>query len=194
MKVSELNTLYGFDVTEIKDIYKRHLIFTTIFILFDIVLITVLTYIMYHERADIRTYVGVMFGVSIVASFLYSFYARPKEYNVCKFYNSIKNLKLVEESFDVDENKLYSLTYCLGFKKIKINKEADYYKEIILNYCYNDIKKATKFYKYLMKYANNNNDGDLVIYTVKKLNKIYFVDFVSKNSSSQDKENEDGDY
>ena len=195
MKVSELNNLYGFDVTDIKSIYKKHIILTALFVILDISLIGILTYFLFRENADFRTYIAIMFAVSLVSMFLYSFYAKPKEYNVCKFYNSIKNIKLEEETFDVNTQRLYSIIYCLGFKKIKADKDLDYYREVILDYCFNDTNKASKFYKYLTKYGTR--DGDLKIYTVRKFNKIYFIDFIdfSNDVSSLDneKENEDGD-
>ena len=184
MKVSDLTVIYGLDVSRIKSIYKRHIIITTVFALIDLVLMAVLIYFMFKENADVKSYTVVVLGVSIVFMFLYAYVSRPHEYAVGKLYNSLKNCDLIEKSFDIDNDRLYSLVYCMGFKRIKPNKDIDYYEAAILDYCYNDVGNAKKFYKYLTKYINND-EGDLVIYVAEKGNKSYFIDFKENISSSR---------
>ena len=179
MKLSDLKAIWGIDITNIKEENRKYLTVTTIIVIMDIILMGAMTYLLFSHNSDFQSYALIMFGLSFVAFFIYSYLANPTKHRVYKFYRRFKDCPLIEESFDIDEIRLYSLAYCIGFKRLKENKDFDYYKEAILNYCYEDYANSGKFYKYLSKYKSDS--GEFVVYKVTKGKKSYFIDF--KDSS-----------
>ena len=191
MKLSDLSTIWGIGIEDIKSENRRYNIIKFSILIVDIIFMALITFILFKFNSDFVSYLLTMCGLSFIAFFLYSYLANPNKHRTYAFYFRYRDCELVEETFDIDASRLQSLAYCIGFKRLKPNKNMDYYEEAILNYCYDDYTNSAKFLKYLRKYSSDV--GELTVYTITKGKKSYFIDFKDNISSLSNFSNEEED-
>ena len=182
MKLNELNELWGLELHSIDDKIKIHNLLTWIIILVDIIVMAILIYFMYMNDVDFVSYTIVMLMVSFASMFAYSYITKPLDNRVYIFYQRHKNWDLKEVTYNIDAQKLYSLVYCLGRKKLKPDKDIDYYEEALINYCYNDYVYAKKFCKLADRYKSE--EGNFKAYIIKKNKTAFFIKFADNNSEN----------
>ena len=116
---------------------------------------------------------------SFASFFAYSYFTKPLDNRVFLFYQKHKNCDLIEERYNIDADKMFSLVYCIGYKKLKSNKDFDYYSEALSNYCYNDYVNSSKFYKLLSRYKSD--EGNVCGHVIKKNKKVFFIAFTESS-------------
>lgn len=183
MYLKEIDTIWGTTVSSLKDYAKKYKIAQSIMWGGDIFLVLILSWIL----ATLNAPVSVWFlSLSIVCLLFYALlltFINPNKYNTFKFFKRNRNHLLVEKKYNIDEKKLFSVLYCtVHSKRVKTNKDMDYYMNLALNYCAEDCSFSCKFMKYLSKYEDI--DGSVSVYVLEKGRKSYFIDFVSSDEAS----------
>lgn len=187
MILSDLETVWGIPIISLKEYAKKHRLYSIILYLFDFLLVSVLVFAMYKKGSSFQTYMFIMVLVCIFIMMLSNTYLNPIKWQAYKFYRKFKNYNVEEVYYNVDANKLFSVIYCTGYKRVKADKSMEYYQEVMLSACCEDSYYAKNLMKYLSKYKSEENIGVKVL-VITKNKKQYFIDFAN---SIQDLEGED---
>lgn len=100
------------------------------------------------------------------------------QWNCYKFYRRYKGCELCHKQYDLDCQRLFSVLYAMGYRRVKQGRSFDYYKEMVLSACCEDKVYAGKFMKLVAKYEC---ESGLELIAVSKGKKQYFVDFVGSD-------------
>lgn len=184
MKLKDCQELWGIPIVHLKEHSKKYRIYSFLLYFLDIVLMFGLTAFMYTRGVDYNTYGFVLVSVCIMFHFIIYSKLNPEKWEAFQFYKKHINCEVKEVTYEVDENKLYSVLYCTGYKRLKQNGTIDNYKELILSACCENIKYAPSIMKYIKKYESKS--GNLTCIIIQKGKKQYFIDF------KQIGENDDG--
>jgi hypothetical protein len=184
MKLKESRTLWGIPVISLKEHSKKYRLFSTLLYIFDIIIVFGLTFYMYNNNVDFRSYGFVIVVICLFIHFTTNSFLNPDRWEAFKFYKRHSDCTMTEVTYDLDEDKIYSMLYCLSFKRLKQGKSFDTYKELMLSCCCEDTNNAKKLMKYLKKYESES--GNLTCYIITKGKSQFFIDFVNENSSDEE--------
>lgn len=189
-------TLWGISTLHLKEYSKKYKLWVSLLYIADILAVIILTKLMFEYGASFEDYGFILVGTCVVFHFIIFTFFNQEKWEAFKFFRKNENNKVVVKKYDVDEEKLYSVLYCTGYKRLRQNRSLDFYKELILSACCENIKYSKSIMKYLKKYENES--GNLTCYIISKRNRDYFIDFVAESNEEDAKEIEgngiDDDY
>ena len=175
MKLKDCNELWGIPIIHLKEYSKKYKLYAGVLYLCDVLLMFGLTAYMYIKRVDYNTYGFVLVSICILFHFLLYAKLNPEKWEAFQFYKKHISCEVKEVSYNIDENKLYSVLYCTGYKRLKQNGTVDKYKELMLSACCENVKYSSSIMKYMKKYESES--GNLTCIIIQKGKKQYFIDF-----------------
>lgn len=192
MKLKECQTLWGISIVHLKEHSKRYRIFSIILYTLDILIIAGLTAFMYYNNVNYSTYGFVLVSICLLFHFIFYTKLNPEKWEAFKFYKKHISYNVIKKKYNVDENKLYSVLYCTGYKRLRQNRSFNEYKELMLSACCENIKYSRSIMKYIKKYEDES--GNLTCYIIEKGKKQYFIDFEDEveNTESEDLDDDGG--
>lgn len=181
MKLKENQTLWGIPVVHLKEHSKKYRLYSSILYLLDIVLVIALTLILYYTNVSYNTYGFIIVAICLAFHFISYYKLNPEKWEAFKFYKKYSEFKVLTKTYSLDENKLYSLLYCIGYKRLKQNRSFDEYKELILSACCENCAYSKSLMKYMKKYESES--GNLSCLIIEKGKKQFFIDFVNEEDN-----------
>ena len=175
MKLKDCSTLWGVSVVHLKEHSKKYRLYSSLLYFIDMVIIVLLTIFMYNNNVNYQSYGFVIVAVCLFVHFTSYNLLNPEKWEAFKFYKRYSNYNVATISYDLDDEKLYSILYCLAFKRLKKGKDLDTYKELVLSACCENTNNAKKIMKYLQKYESNS--GTVICKILVKGKNQYFIDF-----------------
>lgn len=175
MILKEMNELWGTPIANLKAYYKKFLINATIFYGVCALILGIITLIMAKKGATSETYL-VMAIVYTVSMMGYSVvFLNYDKFQASKFYRRHRNDEVVEVFYNVTTNNLFTVLYCCC-KRVKAEKTTyDYYLDLMLSLCNEDMFNARTIMKYLMKYESEESAETISLYVIKKKKRQYLV-------------------
>ena len=177
--LKEKETLWGLSIFDLRTTCKKYKLYSFIILMFDILFMFGLVFVMYKRNLDYVSYLIVMLLVTFVFWLLYNKILNPIKYASYKFFNKHSNQQVVEKTYDIDKDKMYSILFCISTKRFRKYKTLEGYKEFILNSCCNDYTYANRIMKIISKYENPK--GSLKILVLQTGKKEYLIDFVNED-------------
>lgn len=184
MRLKDNQTLWGIPVVHLKEHSKKYRLYSTILYILDIILVVALTLLLYYTNVSYNTYGFIIVAVCLLFHFVSYYKLNPEKWEAFKFYKKYSDCKIIVKSYALDENKLYSLLYCIGYKRLKQNRSFDEYKELILSACCENCSYSKSLMKYMKKYESES--GNLSCLIIEKRKKQYFIDFVNDENNGGD--------
>ena len=183
MKLEDLSQIWGISVVSLKEYSKSYRIKSILLYLLDILVMSSLVFIMYKQGSNFQVYIFVLILVCIVFTLWLNTVLNPNKWQAFKFYKRNRKHKVNILKININDDTLYNVLYCVGYKRLKLNKGLDFYKELILVNCCENYRNSKKVLKYLQKYISD--DGDTSIYTLEVNGKdTYFIGFIEDNTES----------
>lgn len=189
MKLKDSQTLWGIPIVHLKEHSKKYRIYSLFLYTLDILLILGLTAYMYYNSINYNAYGFVLVSICLLFHFISYSKLNPEKWEAFKFYKKHSAYEIVEKSYTVDENNLYSILYCTGYKRLKQNRTFNEYKELMLSSCCENIKYSHSIMKYIKKYESDS--GNLTCIIIEKGKKQYFIDFKQENIDEEIEDLED---
>lgn len=191
MRLKESQTLWGIPIVHLREYSKKYRLLTLLLYLFDIIVVVGLTYYMYNKQVSYNTYGFVIVGVCLGVHFITYSFLNPEKWEAFKFYKRHLNDKLIKKTYSVDETRLYSVLYCIAYKRLRQGKSIETYKEFMLSACCENVSNSKSIMKYLRKYEAI--DGNLTCYIIQHGKKEFFVGFPNDIEVVEIDEDEDND-
>lgn len=193
LKLEDMETLWGIPVIRLKEYSKKYKFYFSLLLFCDAIIVTIIMYLMFKYSVDFYSYLLIITLLCLLINNAINYFLNPARWQAFKFFKANKNNKIKIMSYNLDEKTLYSILYCVGFKRLKQNKSFEDYKELLLSACCEDISNAKKVMKLLRKYENKS--GTLIAYIMIKGNKEYFIDYKldDKMILNEDEREEDVD-
>lgn len=177
MILKDLKTIWGVPVLYFKECLRRHRCHLALFILIDALVILGGTALLYYLGESFASYGGYLISVCVILHFFWDYILKVENLEACKFYQKYSNCNVELKSYNLTDETLYSLLYCMGYKKVHQTKSADIYIVSMLNACCQDRRYARVLAKNMNKYESASGNISCYILSVGK--KQYLVDFVS---------------
>lgn len=182
--MQSINELWGIPIVKIKEYGKRYRLLSSIIIFIDALVTIILLTMMYFKGVSLQVYFFIMVLLCIFVTLWLNTYLNPVKWEAYKFYNKFKRCICDEYRYKVDSNQLYNVLYCSGYKRLKLDKDLDFYKELIVSACCEDYIYAKRVMKYLDKYKctdSNMSESNLFIQVINKGKKTYFINFLKED-------------
>lgn len=176
MKLNEINSLWGINIIHLKEYSKKYRLYMSLIYLLDVIIVIGLTLMMYKLHINYNTFGFIILTLCIGVHYITWKYLSLEKWESFKFYKKYSRYTIIEKTYKVDENILYSVLYCASYKRLKQNKELKDYKEYMLNACCENVSYSKKIMKYLSKYEDN--DGNLKCKIIARGKTQFFIDFV----------------
>ena len=193
MNINDLKELWGIPIKILKDFNKKYIKFTLISYTIDIIVFSIIVYFMLMHNVSYQSFFICCLIVCFAFTMYSSIFISKDKIEACRFYRKHKNSKVEEAYFNVNEKRLYSVLYCSGCKRVKENKNLDYYLELIISMCSEDYSNARTIMKYLSKYeVEEGSENAMPVYIIKGSGKkSYFVSFINSEESKDMEVEED---
>ena len=176
MNLNDLGTLWGNPIVKLREYAKKYRIGSIFLYTLDIAIMAGMSVIMYKQHSSFKVYMFVMVMFVIIFSLVFSLYLNSDRWSAFKFYRKHKNDVVEVKKYKVDEKRLYTVLYCMNYKRLKTDKDYKDYIEMIASACNEDWTFSKSFMKYVSKYEDAET-GNLEIYVVTKGKKSYFIDY-----------------
>ena len=176
MTLKELGTLWGNPIIKLQEYAKKYRIGSIFLYTLDIGIMAGLSIIMYKQRSSFNTYMFVMVIFVIIFSLIFNMYLNSDKWAAFKFYRRHKNAPVEIKKYRVSAQNMYSVIYCMNYKRLKPDKDLKDYLEMVLNACNEDWTFSKSFMKYIAKYEDAET-GNIEVYVIHKKKKDYFVDY-----------------
>lgn len=178
MLLDELKYIWGIPVDTLKVYNKKYLRSLFISYTIDIIVFSILVLLMLKQKVGAESY----FICCLLVCFAFTMYSSTlidkDKAEACRFYRKFNKAKVEEAFYKIDANKLYSVLYCSGCKRVKENKDLNYYFELVISQCLTDYKHCKGIMKYLSRYeVEEPSDETICIYVIRRNKKAYFVNF-----------------
>lgn len=195
MKLKDTNTIWGIPISIIKERARLYRKWVSLMYLFDIFVITIVTTLLFQSNMGFQWYVAVIVVFAILCNIIITSVSNASKYEAFKFFKSNRNCNIIEKQFSISNEQLYSVLYCVGYKRLKVSKTSHEYCDSLCSLCCEDKYNAKKIMKYLNKYAVSDDSSEnitLKCQAIKRGRKEYLVDItfcIDENTSYSEKEN-----
>ena len=170
--------LWGNSVADLKIKHKKFLRLSALGWIIEIALWISLVTIMVIRRVSAPSFFLALLLISTLYIVITEKYINTYTTAAYKFYKKHYSNVIEEEYFDLDAQRLYSVIYCTGCKRLQENKPYEYYVDLIISLCNENVNMACKIMKYLMKYKVDNEAANTTIEIIRGTKgKNYFIDF-----------------
>lgn len=180
MLLKEMSELWGTSTIKLKDYASKYRCALIGFYILDIVIMIVLVSLMYNQGSPFSTYIFVLVIVCLLFTLISNLWLNPDKWLAYKFYRRHANDTVVLKTYSLDSSSLYNILYCTGFKRVKLDKSVEFYKELFISACCEDSKYSHLLMKYMKKYECDYESATQV-YIIQTSNKSYFINFKEDN-------------
>lgn len=188
MRLKDYQALWGTPIVHLKEHSKKYRLYSVILYTADILLVLGLTAFMFYNGISYSSYGYILVSVCLLFNFIAYSKLNPEKWEAFKFYNKYSSYEIKEKTYSLDDNKMYSVLYCTGYKRLKQNKSVEEYKESMLSACCENIRYSASIMKYIKKYESES--GNLTCIIIEKGKKQYFIDFKQEDGGIEEDGND----
>lgn len=187
MTLKELGTLWGNPIIKLREYAKKYRICSLLLYALDVVVLSILTALMYRQGSSFHVYMFIIVMFVILFSLVFNLYLNTNKWSAFKFYRRYRSAQVTIKKYKVDASNLYSVIYCMNYRRLKQDKELSDYLDMIINACNEDWVYAKTFMKYLSKYEDPEA-GNLELYVITRNKKDIFVEYVDNINNKDNAE------
>lgn len=176
--LKDRKTLWGNSIADLKVRHKKFLQLSAIGWVIEILLWIGLVTIMAMRNVSTPSFFLTLLLISILYIVISEKYINTYTTVAYQFYKKHCSDIIEEEYFSLDAQRLYSVIYCTGCKRLQENKSYEYYVDLIISLCNENITMSHKIMKYLMKYKVESDEANATLEIIKgPRNKNYLINF-----------------
>ena len=176
--LKDRKTLWGNSIADLKVRHKKFLQLSVIGWAIEILLWVGLVTIMAMRNVSTPSFFLTLLLISILYIVISEKYINTYTTVAYQFYKKHCSDIIEEEYFSLDAQRLYSVIYCTGCKRLQENKSYEYYVDLIISLCNENITMSHKIMKYLMKYKVESDEANATLEIIKgPRNKNYLINF-----------------
>lgn len=180
MKVLDLTEIWGIPKSKLQEYSKQYKWWMFGMYVLDIVAVVLLVAILYNSGADTRFYFYAIGLLCIIITLLMSYRINTDTGVAYQFYNKVSRKECAIEYYSLNEEVLYNILYCIGYRRLKSNKSLEIYMEMLLSACCDNAKCAYTIMKFMNRYKSDNKDATAIYVLQGK--KRGFLGFVQGDS------------
>ena len=180
MKVVDLTEIWGIPKSKLQEYSKQYKWWMFGMYVLDIVAVVLLVAILYNSGADTRFYFYAIGLLCIIITLLMSYRINTDTGVAYQFYNKVSRKECAIEYYSLNEEVLYNILYCIGYRRLKSNKSLEIYMEMLLSACCDNAKCAYTIMKFMNSYKSDNKDATAIYVLQGK--KRGFLGFVQGDS------------
>ena len=180
MKVVDLTEIWGIPKSKLQEYSKQYKWWMFGMYVLDIVAVVLLVAILYNSGADTRFYFYAIGLLCIIITLLMSYRINTDTGVAYQFYNKESRKECAIEYYSLNEEVLYNILYCIGYRRLKSNKSLEIYMEMLLSACCDNAKCAYTIMKFMNRYKSDNKDATAIYVLQGK--KRGFLGFVQGDS------------
>ncbi len=180
MKVADLTEIWGISKGKLQEYSKQYKWWMIGVYALDVVAVVLLVAILYNSGADARFYLYAIGLLCIIITLLMSYKINTDTGVAYQFYNKVVKKECAVEYYNLNEEVLYNILYCIGYRRLKSNKSMEIYMEMLLSACCDNAKCAYTIMKFMNRYKSENKEG-IAIYVLQGKKKG-FLGFVQEGS------------
>ena len=118
MTLKDSRTIWGTDSLSLKEYCKFYSLYDLMLFILDFIILVTSTVIMYRKQADWQSFTLAILLLCSIFYVVRSKILNPIKWQSYKFFLRFRNKPLVEVSYKVTANQLYSILYCAGIKHL----------------------------------------------------------------------------
>lgn len=176
MKIEEIGKILGYDINYLNNYSRKYIFYTLLFVLADIACVVVAVGFLFYNGTNFSSYLFAMILIAIALNLVFSHFLNGTKWDIYKKYRHIRKYNVEKVSLKLTEQNFIAILYAAGNKRYKTDMNIDYYKELSISFCCEDVYRIKKFAELLLKYKAE--DGNVFAYIATNKDKNYFVDFV----------------
>ena len=179
MRLSDVKTIWGIPISSIKERAKAYKRWVILMYLFDALIITIATVLLFQNGMGFEWYAIIVVIFAIFCNIIINSVSNISKYEAFKFYRQNNKYNIKEKQYNITNEQLYSILYCAGYKRLKVNRTFLEYCDSICALCCEDKYNAKKIMKYLSKYEVSDDSSDnitLKCLVLKRGGKEHLVD------------------
>lgn len=163
MKLKDVDSLFGTPMPLIKTYSSRYRLAVMLCLILDIILVFIAG-LMLYKSGDPSTLIQLSIIIAIVINVVLVSTTKSEYMEAFIFYLKYKNRKVELRRYSVDADKLFSVIFSAGYKRVKAERSFDSYKEALNSACLQKRKYSKRIFKNLEKYASE--DGNLSVWVL----------------------------
>lgn len=177
--LKDKDKLWGNSIADLKIKHKKFIRLNILGWVIEAILWIILVLIMSARQVSAPSFVLTLLLISVLYLVFSEKYINIYTTVAYQFYKKHQFDIIEEEYFNLDEQRLYMIIYCTGCKRLQENKSYEYYVDLIVSLCNENISMSHKIMKYLMKYrVDNAEDANTTVELIRgPKNKNYFISF-----------------
>lgn len=161
MQLQNADSIFGLTMSLVKIGATRYRVTCFVCYTFDLLLIIVSSVSLWLKGSPVFM-VELAFVIAIIVNLLAVTLTGNDNIEAYRLYLKLKKKEVEEKTFRLDAEKLYSVLFASGYKKIKPDLKLDAYKEALNSACMQNMKYSRKLYKTLQKYESDEGNITLV--------------------------------
>lgn len=154
------DSIFGLTMSLVKTGATRYRVTCFVCYSFDLLLIIASSISLWLKGSPVFM-VELAFVIAIIVNLLAVTLTGNDNIEAYRLYLKFKKKDVEEKTYKLDSEKLYSVLFASGYKKIKPDLKLDAYKEALNSACMQNMKYSRKLYKNLSKYESD--DGNITI-------------------------------
>lgn len=182
--MKEVEELWGIPVVKLAEYGKKYKWLSVLIYIINVVSMLLAVYLMYINGSSFQVYIFVLVLICIVVIAWFNVVLSPNRWAAYRFYKIHYNDKVERKTYNVTAEQLYNVLYCSKYRRLKLGKSLDYYKDLMLSACCEDSTYSAKFMKYIDKYADESGNLSLII--CRNGRKLFFINFVEEESNKDE--------
>ena len=196
MTLENKGSLWRNTILELKQENKKYIKNTIFIYIMDIIITAILMYSMCVKGSAFQSYLFILVFVSLILTMWMNAFINPAKRDVYKFYKRFNALDLENTVYYITAQNLYNILYCSCCKRLESDRTLESYFDLLIANCNEDIGISSTFMKYFLNSKIQTNDPStentkkVTITTLKRKNKVYFIDYTIEEANQEEVNNE----
>lgn len=161
MQLSDADSVFGLSMPLVKKGSSKYRITFIMCVLLDLLLVIASSISLWYKGSPILV-IELAFIVAIFINLLSMLLTNGDNREAYVIYLRCKRRKIQVKTYDIDAEKLYSVLFVSGYKKIKPNLTIDAYKEAFNSACIQNKRYSVRLLKNLAKYESESGNFSII--------------------------------
>lgn len=161
LQLQNADSIFGLTMSLVKTGATRYKVITSVCYIFDLLLIVASSISLWLKGSPVFM-VELAFVIAILVNVLAVTLTGQDNIEAYRLFLKYKKKEVEEKTYKLDAEKLYSVLFASGYKKIKPDLKIDAYKEALNSACMQNMKYAKKVCKNLSKYESEEGNITMV--------------------------------
>lgn len=158
MKLKNVQEIWGIPISIIQERTKIYRRWVMCVYLINLIFVSVITIALSNFNSPLWLYTLVVLILVLASNIIIETVSRASNYEAFKFYRRLDETEVHEKQYSITREQLYSILYCLHYKRLNPDSDMLGYCDSLFILCYEDKYNAKKIMKYLSKYEAHNDE------------------------------------